>query len=68
MERGANAMTEATIESPGCVVILVDESAAMDSSVQEEVEFGRERRPEGVMDQRERLGFQSGSYGGATGP
>jgi hypothetical protein len=37
-------MTEAIIESPGCVVILIDESAAMDSSVQEEVEFGQKAK------------------------
>ena len=42
-------MSTSSIESPGCVILLIDESAAMDSAVQEDpLELGQEPKSKGV--------------------
>ena len=42
-------MSTCAIESPGCVILLIDESAAMQSAVQEEpLELGQEPKTKGV--------------------
>jgi len=42
-------MSTSSVESPGCVILLIDESAAMESAVQEEpLELGQEPKSKGV--------------------
>jgi len=42
-------MSTSPVESPGCVILLIDESAAMQSAVQEEpLELGQEPKSKGV--------------------
>lgn len=42
-------MSTSALESPGCVILLIDESAAMQSAVQEEpLELGQEPKSKGV--------------------
>ena len=42
-------MSTSSVESPGCVILLIDESASMESAVQEEqLELGQEPKSKGV--------------------